>query len=37
MIVEQLKRIYEAGFDFIKIENLYCFDGVPGYSLAQGQ
>lgn len=30
--------ILEAkGYDFIKTENLYEFDGVPGYSLGQGE
>jgi len=27
----------EAGLDFIKVENLYEFDGQPGYSMGQGQ
>lgn len=36
-IIELLKRVEDAGFDFIKIENLYNFDGERGYSLAQGQ
>ena len=35
-IVELLQRVSEAGFDFIKIENLCNFDGLPGYSLDQG-
>jgi len=35
-IVRLLDRIDEAGLDFIKIENLYNFDGEPGYSLGQG-
>jgi isocitrate dehydrogenase len=30
-----LSRAAEAGFDFIKTENLYNFDGKPGYSHAQ--
>ena len=30
-----LSRFAEAGLDFIKIENLYNFDGQPGYSHAQ--
>lgn len=30
-----LKRVGEAGHDFIKTENLYNFDGSPGYSHAQ--
>ena len=32
-----LQRIAAAGFDFIKTENLYDFDGEPGYALGQGQ
>jgi isocitrate dehydrogenase len=36
-IVSLLKRVAEAGFDFIKIENLYNFDGERGYSLDQGE
>ncbi len=35
-IVSLLKKIHEAGFDFIKTENLYSFDGVKGYSTTQG-
>ena len=30
-----LGRFAEAGLDFIKTENLYNFDGQPGYSHAQ--
>ncbi len=30
-------RAAEAGLDFIKTENLYAFDGKPGFSLGQGQ
>lgn len=37
MFVELLGRIADAGLDFIKTENLCTFDGVPGYSLGQGQ
>lgn len=37
LILQQLQRFYEAGYDFIKTENLYYFDEKPGYSLAQGQ
>ncbi|HNE20659.1 MAG TPA: NADP-dependent isocitrate dehydrogenase, partial [Turneriella sp.] len=29
--------IAKAGFDIIKTENLYWFDGKPGYSLGQGE
>ncbi|MCK7593412.1 NADP-dependent isocitrate dehydrogenase [Pseudomarimonas salicorniae] len=32
-----LLRLAEAGFDAIKTENLYRFDGERGYSLAQGE
>ena len=36
-IVALLAQIAAAGFDFIKVENLYTFDGEAGYSLGQGQ
>lgn len=36
-IIELLGKIRDSGFDFIKTENLYNFDGEAGYSLAQGQ
>jgi len=36
-IVSLLRRVGEAGFDFIKTENLYNFDGQRGYSLDQGE
>lgn len=32
-----MQRIDDAGLEIIKTENLYEFDGKPGYSLAQGQ
>ena len=35
-IISLLKRFADAGFDFIKTENLYNFDGQRGYSLDQG-
>jgi isocitrate dehydrogenase len=35
-ITSLLNRISEKGFDFIKIENLYNFDGEPGYSSVSG-
>lgn len=35
-IVSLLKKIHDSGFDFIKTENLYDFDGVKGYSTTQG-
>ncbi len=36
-IIALLQRLHEAGFDFIKMENLYRFDGELGFSLGQGQ
>ncbi|MBR9999442.1 MAG: NADP-dependent isocitrate dehydrogenase [Cyclobacteriaceae bacterium] len=36
-IVELLKAIHSEGFDFIKTEHLYTFDGERGYSLGQGE
>jgi len=36
-ITSLLKRIYQAGLDFIKTEHLYTFDGVRGYSMGQGE
>jgi isocitrate dehydrogenase len=36
-IISLLQRFADAGFDVIKTENLYNFDGNPGYSLAQGE
>lgn len=35
-IVTLLQRVAGAGFDFIKTENLYNFDGERGFSLDQG-
>jgi len=32
-----LGRVAGSGFDFIKTENLYTFDGVRGFSLDQGE
>lgn len=37
MIIDLLRRLNLVGIDFIKTENLYTFDGEPGYSLGQGQ
>jgi isocitrate dehydrogenase len=31
-VLALLGRISEAGYDFIKTEHLYTFDGIPGYS-----
>jgi len=36
-IIALLQRIDQAGLDCIKTENLYTFDGQPGFSLGQGQ
>jgi len=36
-LIKLLQRIEAAGLDFIKTENLYTFDGQPGYSLGQGE
>ena len=35
-IINLLERVANSGFDFIKIENLYNFDGQPGYSSVSG-
>ncbi len=36
-IISLLQRVTNAGFDFIKTENLYTFDDKVGYSLSQGE
>ncbi len=36
-VIEILQRISKAGFDFIKSEHLYNFDGKRGFSLGQGE
>ena len=36
-VLDLLKQIEQLGFDFIKTEHLYLFDGARGYSLAQGE
>lgn len=36
-VLDLLQQIEKLGFDFIKTEHLYTFDGVRGYSLAQGE
>ncbi len=35
-VIELLQRITESGFDNIKNENLYLFDGKPGFSAVHG-
>ncbi|WP_430397481.1 NADP-dependent isocitrate dehydrogenase [Ferrovibrio sp.] len=37
MVIELLRSLNQAGVDFIKTEQLYTFDGTPGYSLGQGE
>ncbi len=36
-IIDLLQKVHEHGFDIIKTEHLYTFDGEPGFSLGQGQ
>lgn len=36
-IIALMKVVTDAGFDIIKTENLCTFDGVPSFSLGQGQ
>jgi len=36
-ILDVLKQVQDLGFDFVKTENLYTFDGERGFSLAQGE
>lgn len=36
-VIQLLQRLSDIGVDFIKTEHLYTFDGVPGFSLGQGQ
>jgi isocitrate dehydrogenase len=36
-VIELIQKIYSIGFDFIKTEHLYHFDGERGYSLSQGE
>ena len=36
-IVNLLDRLGKSGLDFIKIENLYTFDGQKGYVASQGE
>lgn len=37
LVLELLGKINAAGFDIIKTENLYTFNGEPGFTAAQGQ
>ena len=36
-VVALLANLAAAGFDFVKTQHLYTYDGVPGYSLGHGQ
>ena len=36
-LISLLGRVAEAGYDFVKTENLYNFDGERGFSLDQGE
>ncbi|PWT96002.1 MAG: NADP-dependent isocitrate dehydrogenase, partial [Blastocatellia bacterium] len=36
-LISLLSRVADSGFDFIKTENLYNFDGERGFSLDQGE
>ncbi len=37
MIVDILRALIQEGVDFVKTEQLFTFDGEPGFSLGQGQ
>ncbi len=36
-VANVLKKLSEHNIDFIKVENLFVFDGKPGFTLAQGE
>ncbi len=36
-VIDLLLKLSTAGIEFVKTENLYSFDGKPGYSMGQGQ
>ena len=36
-VVKLMQELNSAGLDIIKTENLYYFDGKPGFTAAQGQ
>jgi isocitrate dehydrogenase len=36
-VIDLMQQISEAGLDIIKTENLCTFDGVPGFSMGQGE
>ena len=37
VVLHLLRSLIDGGGDFVKTENLYTFDGEPGFSLGQGQ
>ena len=37
VLIEVLRDLHYGGVDFVKTEGLYTFDGIPGFSLGQGQ
>jgi len=36
-VLELMEVVHEQGLEIIKTENLYTFDGIPGFTAAQGQ
>ncbi len=36
-VISLLQRVHDTGLEIIKTENLYTFDGEPGFSVGQGQ
>jgi isocitrate dehydrogenase len=36
-VIALLQRVHDADLEIIKTENLYTFDGEPGFSMGQGQ
>ncbi|MFW5685503.1 MAG: NADP-dependent isocitrate dehydrogenase, partial [Spirochaetota bacterium] len=36
-LIDLLQRVHDHDFEIIKTEQLYTFDGEPGFSLGQGQ
>ncbi len=37
LVTQLLHRLSEGEIDYVKTENLYTFDGIPGYTLAQDE
>lgn len=36
-VLQLMEQVHQQGLEIIKTENLYTFDGVPGFTAAQGQ